>query len=131
MTSFNAFTLSIAAIIMVITSIVGVVLLSTSVFKINSSLKKTVDVIEKYQRPFLIMEMSKNNLTIKNTGKTQAIIDSVMINNSKKLNELDNKSINPEQSFLIKNIYKNQEKISIEINYHSENKIYKESFLLR
>lgn len=131
MTSFNAFTLSIAAIIMVITSIVGVVLLSTSVFKINSSLKKTVDVIEKYQRPFLIMEMNKDNLTIKNTGKTQAIIDSVMINNSKRLNELDNKSINPEQSFLIKNIYKNQEKISIEINYHSENKIYKESFLLR
>lgn len=131
MIQLNVLMLSISAIIIVITSIVGVVLLSTSIFKINSSLKKTVDIIEKYQRPYLIASLNETNLIIKNTGKSQAVLDSVIINNSQKLSDLDNKIINPEQSLLTKNNYKNQEQLSMEINYHSENKIYKETLFLK
>ncbi|WP_125588706.1 hypothetical protein [Companilactobacillus jidongensis] len=131
MSSFNEFTLAISAIILVVTSIVGVVLLSTSVFNINASMKKTVNVIEKYQRPYIAININDTNLIIKNTGKSQAIIDSIIVNGTEKLNQFDGKTINPEQSLLTKNNYENQEKLTIEINYHSENRIYKETLPLR
>ncbi|WP_125566952.1 hypothetical protein [Companilactobacillus insicii] len=131
MAPFNEFTLAISAIILVVTTIVGVILLSTSIFKINSSMKKAVDIIEKYQRPYLIINLDDTNLIVKNTGKSVAIIDSIIINNEEKLDELTGKIINPEQSILAKGNYKSQKRIFIELNYHDESKIYKDSLPLR
>ncbi|APX72743.1 hypothetical protein M5C72_06460 [Companilactobacillus allii] len=126
MLPFNEFTLAISAIIMVLTSIIGVVLLSTSVFKINSSLKQTVSTIEKFQRPFLTIKIANKHFKIKNTGKSQAVIDSITINDSDEMSGMENKSINPEQTMLIKHDFDNEENLSLEIIYHDENNTYKE-----
>ncbi|KRK80421.1 hypothetical protein [Companilactobacillus nodensis] len=131
MTPFNELTLAISAIVLAVTGIVGVILLSTSIFKINSSMKKTVDVIEKYQRPYIAINLKKTNLVIKNTGKSQATIDSIVINDTDEFEDMDGKVINPEQALHLKNDFTDQDELIIEINYHSENKAYKETVSLR
>ncbi|WP_125764936.1 hypothetical protein [Companilactobacillus hulinensis] len=131
MLPFNEFALAISAIIIAITSIIGVVLLSTSIFKMNSSLKKTARTIEQFQRPYLTVKLNDKNIIIHNTGRSQGIINSITINNSDKIDDYDNKPLNPEQSFKIKNTFQNEETLSVEITYHSENNIYKENISLR
>lgn len=131
MTPFNELTLAISAIVLAVTGIVGVILLSTSIFKINSSMKKTVDVIEKYQRPYIVINLKKTNLIIKNTGKSQATIDSIVINETDEFGDIDGKVINPEQALHLKNNFTDQGELVIEINYHSENEAYKETVSLR
>ncbi|MFD1418495.1 hypothetical protein [Companilactobacillus keshanensis] len=122
MITFNQFTIAISLIVIAITLIIGIVLLSATTSKINRTLKYNNQLLESINRPFLTVFINKNTLMIKNTGKTQAILDDISINDNE-ISVLSDISINPKQ--VISTRLETSGKI--EIKYHSKINSYQEN----
>lgn len=122
MTLFNQFTISISLIALTVSLIVGIILVSVNLSKINKNIKRQNEIMKQTQRSFLTFAMSKNDLIIKNTGKISAVIDSLSIND-KKITKLFGIQINPKQIQQIKI----EEVNTIIVKYHDGNGAYQET----
>lgn len=125
MTLFNQFTISISLIIIAISLIVGIILISINIFRVNNSIKQQNNLIQLIQRPYLNVTYSNNNILIKNTGKSSAIIDSILFNDEE-FNGLVNTKINPKQVRHVPVELIN----TVSVKYHNNIDDYQDTFTL-
>ncbi|MFC6322392.1 hypothetical protein [Companilactobacillus baiquanensis] len=125
MSLFNQFSISISLIILATTIIVGTILITTNLFRISKSLKKHNELIQNSERPYLNCTLSKKHLIIKNSGNSQAEIDSIVIDENE-LPDLPSISINPKEIYSLK--IESVKKISIK--YHTDHGEYQDDTLI-
>ncbi|WP_125711827.1 hypothetical protein [Companilactobacillus kedongensis] len=121
MIAFNQFAIAISLIIIAVTLIIGIILIAANTAKINKNLTKNNQLLETVNRPFLTISLHKDKLAVKNTGKTQATIDLLSIDDVE-IADFSGLVINPKQEVIVKI----EESGNLTVEYHGETKSYRD-----
>lgn len=126
MNSATQILLVIASFILAISVLVGLILISTSLFQIKGLLKTKNKLLIQTNRPYVICRrINKQTVEIRNVGNTPATIDNIQSDNLD-LSYLNQKDIFAGQFFTYP-IDQNQD-LNISISYHDQINQFRDKF---
>lgn len=116
--------LSISNFIIAIAGTVGVILISTALFKIVHALKLRNEMLKQATRPYLYVKRNHQELEIHNNGQSPAVID--QIDSAVNFDQLKDQTLPIGQSFYYR--IDGSKSIDLTIHYHDQIYTYSEHF---
>jgi hypothetical protein len=125
MSSVTQIIFSITSFIIALSLLVGLILISISLFNIKGQLKKRNRILAQNLRPYLLIRrLNQNTLEIRNAGNTPGVLDSCDIS---ELSNLVGQTIFAGQSYTFKS---DVAETTINLSYHDQINHFMETYTI-